>query len=478
MLFNSITFLIFLPIVFAIYWSLHRQLRWQNIFVVIASYVFYGWWDWRFLVLIAFTTVCSYISGLLIENAHSRRWSRTYMWLNISINVAILCLFKYFDFFAANFAAMLAAVGIHTDAVTLHLVLPVGISFYTFQALSYSIDVYRGKISATHDPIAFFAFISFFPQLVAGPIERATNILPQFSRQRKFDYKMAVSGLQLMLWGFFKKMVIADNVAPYVDSVFNNYASCGALTLFAAAIQFTIQIYCDFSGYSDIGIGTARLFGIQLMRNFHLPYFSRSVNEFWRRWHISLMSWFRDYIYIPLGGNRVKKHKIVRNTMIVFLISGLWHGAMWTFVFWGAYSGLTLLPAVIRGRKDSYKGTIAGGDRKLPSFYESLLMGRTFLIVLLGWILFRALTVADAWNYITGMFTRWGTHTPVEGKETFIWIILLFVAEWLSRHRESPLCFAGNGLMRYRAARWTVYWLVCVIILLFFRIQSFIYFQF
>lgn len=478
MLFNSLTFLLFLPIVFAAYWSLKGSLRWQNILVVVASYVFYGWWDWRFLLLIAFTTACSYASGLLIAGSDSRRRKKFWMWLNIAINLGILAIFKYFDFFAANFAALLNSVGITVDGITLGLVLPVGISFYTFQALSYSIDVYREKIKPTHDPVSFFAFISFFPQLVAGPIERAVNILPQFEHERTFDYAMAVSGLRLMLWGFFKKTVVADNLGPYVDSVFANYETAGSLTLIGAALMFTIQIYCDFSGYSDIGIGTGRLFGIQLMRNFNLPYFSRSIGEFWRRWHISLTSWFRDYVYIPLGGSRVKSQKIARNTLVVFLVSGLWHGAAWTFVAWGAYHAVMFMPGIIRGKKDKFKNSTVAENRRWPSFYESLLMGRTFLLVAIGWILFRSDSLSDAWTYICHMFTRWNVHTPVEGKGSFIWIAILLVAEWFSRHKESPLSFEGHGLMRYRIARWTVYWLIVVCIILFYRLQSFIYFQF
>lgn len=478
MLFNSLTFLLFLPIVFAAYWSLRGSLRWQNILVVVASYVFYGWWDWRFLLLIAFTTACSYASGLLIAGSDSRRRKKFWMWLNIAINLGILAIFKYFDFFAANFAALLNSVGITVDGITLGLVLPVGISFYTFQALSYSIDVYREKIKPTHDPVSFFAFISFFPQLVAGPIERAVNILPQFEHRRTFDYAMAVSGLRLMLWGFFKKTVVADNLGPYVDSVFANYETAGSLTLIGAALMFTIQIYCDFSGYSDIGIGTGRLFGIQLMRNFNLPYFSRSIGEFWRRWHISLTSWFRDYVYIPLGGSRVSSQKIARNTLVVFLVSGLWHGAAWTFVAWGAYHAVLFIPGIMRGKKDMFKNSTVAENRRWPSFYESLLMGRTFLLVAIGWILFRSDSLSDAWTYICHMFTRWNVHTPVEGKASFIWIAVLLVAEWFSRHKESPLSFEGHGLMRYRIARWTAYWLIVVCIILFYRLQSFIYFQF
>ena len=309
MLFNSFEYLLFLPIVFLLYWfvfdyalrSCKHQLLWQNFFVVIASYIFYGWWDWRFLILIAITTILSFLSGLGIERARSQRGKKAVMIANIVVNLGILGVYKYYDFFAREFAELF---GIESDFLLLHLILPVGISFYTFQALSYAIDVYRKQIEPTHDIVAFTAFLSFFPQLVAGPIERATNLLPQFQRKRHFDYTQAVDGMRQILWGLFKKIVVADNCATYVDTVFADISNQSGSTLLLAAVLFTFQIYGDFSGYSDIAIGTAKLFGIKLMRNFNVPYFSRDIAEFWRRWHISLTTWFRDYVYIPLGGSR------------------------------------------------------------------------------------------------------------------------------------------------------------------------------
>ena len=355
MLFNSLQFAIFLPIVFLLYWFVFdrflgkskHQLRLQNAFVVVASYVFYGWWDWRFLLLIAFTSFCSWGSGMLMQRVATQTATTSMVdgkdvdyqlvrkiqkWIaaaNIVLNLLILAVFKYYDFFVTEFAQLFH---ISTDGLLLKVILPVGISFYTFQALSYSIDVYRGKIEPTKDIIAFFAFISFFPQLVAGPIERATNLLPQFLKKREFDYDTAVDGMRQILWGLFKKIVVADNCAVYVDQVFSSYTEQSGSTLLLAAVFFTFQIYGDFSGYSDIAIGTAKLFGIKLMRNFNVPYFSRDIAEFWRRWHISLTTWFRDYVYIPLGGSRVSKAKVVRNTFIIFLLSGFWHGANWTFI--------------------------------------------------------------------------------------------------------------------------------------------------
>lgn len=335
MLFNSIEYLIFLPLVFLLYWfgfdrfikKSKYQLQLQNAFVVVSSYVFYGWWDWRFLFLIAFTSLCSWGSGILIGKTKSKKRAKMWMWLNIILNIGILATFKYYDFFVTEFAQLFH---ISMDGLLLKVVLPVGISFYTFQALSYSIDIYRGKIEPTKDVIAFFAFISFFPQLVAGPIERATNLLPQFLKKREFDYDTAVDGMRQILWGLFKKIVVADNCATYVNDVFG-WPHSGSENLIAA-IFFTFQIYCDFSGYSDIAIGTAKLFGVQLRQNFKVPYFSRDIAEFWRRWHISLTTWFRDYVYIPFGGSRVRKALVIRNTFIVFLLSGFWHGANWTFI--------------------------------------------------------------------------------------------------------------------------------------------------
>lgn len=336
MLFNSIEFFLFLPLVFIVFWLLAKSQKQQNIVIVAASYLFYGWWDWRFLLLIAFTSLCSFGSGIAIDyfigNRKKQKWVST---ANIVVNLLILGTFKYYNFFAESFAGLFNSFGYQMDAVTLNVILPVGISFYTFQALSYSIDVYQGKIKPTKDIIQFFAYICFFPQLVAGPIERATNLLPQFGAYRSFNYPMAVDGFRQMLWGFFKKVVIADNCASIVNLYWNAHNELSGLMLIQIAVLFSFQIYCDFSGYSDIAIGCAKLFGIKLMRNFNMPYFSRNLADFWRRWHISLMSWFRDYLYIPLGGSRCSRWQFYTNLLIVFLVSGLWHGANWTFIVWG-----------------------------------------------------------------------------------------------------------------------------------------------
>ena len=378
MLFNSIEFAIFLPVVFLLYWFVfNRNLKLQNLFIVVVSYVFYGWWDWRFLFLIAFTSLCSYLSGILIEKYRDRpRRAKTVNVLNIVVNLLILGVFKYYNFFVTSFADLF--LGGKTDGLLLKVILPVGISFYTFQALSYSIDVYRGKMEATRDVVQFFAYVSFFPQLVAGPIERATNLLPQFAKPRTFDYETGVDGMRQILWGLFKKMVVADNCAVYVDQVFSSGQAHSGCTILLAAVFFAFQIYGDFSGYSDIAIGTAKLFGIKLMRNFNVPYFSRDIAEFWRRWHISLTTWFRDYVYIPMGGSRCSKAKIIRNTLVIFLLSGFWHGANWTFIAWGVYHALLFLPLILLGKNRKYRDVVAE-NRFFPTWKEASQMLLTFL---------------------------------------------------------------------------------------------------
>ena len=443
MLFNSPEFLLFLPLVFAVYWLFGSCLRLQNLFVVAASYVFYGWWDWRFLFLIVFTSLCSFASGLLIEHFHNhRRRQQAVSAANIVLNIGILGVFKYYNFFVDNLAALLAATGYQPDWVTTDIILPVGISFYTFQALSYSIDVYQRKLPATHDPIEFFAYISFFPQLVAGPIERATNLLPQFQRQRTFDYAKAVDGCRQMLWGFFKKLVIADNCAVVVNEYWPQYADLPGVTLFLLGVLFTFQIYCDFSGYSDIAIGCARLFGFNLMRNFNFPYFSRSIPEFWRRWHISLTTWFRDYIYFPLGGSRCDRWKVIRNVYIVWAVSGLWHGANWTFVCWGLFHATLLAVYNLLGISTKYQHVVACG-RLLPTVKEALQMALTFVLAVIGWIIFRAETMTQAAGYLGHMFRNPLPYGGIGSNSGVVVMVLallpgiaLLIVEWFNRRYE------------------------------------------
>ena len=485
MLFNSIEFLIFLPLVFFGYWFVFKSLRWQNLFVVAVSYLFYGWWDSRFLLLILFTSLCSYLSGVYLEKCAGNR--SVQKWIsagNILLNLSILGVFKYFDFFTENLVNVLHLLGWDADYVTLNILLPVGISFYTFQALSYTIDVYQGKIKATHDIVAFFAYISFFPQLVAGPIEPATHLLPQFLRPRNFDCDLALDGIRQMLWGFFKKVVVADNCALFVNGVFENYQTLDGSTLFLGAFFFTIQIYGDFSGYSDIAIGCARLFGIDLMQNFKYPYFSRDIAEFWRRWHISLTTWFRDYIYIPLGGSRAGKWKSFRNTLVIFLVSGFWHGANWTFVAWGAYHALLFLPLLLLGQNRRYRDSVAENSF-LPSVKELTQMGVTFLLVLLGWILFRSEDISQADVYLERMFNASLFSAPqLVGlgfgqlllKKCFFFTTLMFIVEWIGRKQAHGLMIEDLSL----PVRYVIYTVLLIIIYGFdaSNPQGFIYFQF
>ena len=509
MLFNSFEFAIFLPIVFLLYWFVFdyaiskckHQLLLQNLFIVVASYIFYGWWDWRFLILIAITTLLSFLSGIGIEKAPTQRGKKAVMIANVIVNLGILGVYKYYDFFAREFAEFF---GMEADFLLLHLILPVGISFYTFQALSYSIDVYRRQIAPTHDIVAFTAFLSFFPQLVAGPIERATNLLPQFQKKRSFDYATAVDGMRQILWGLFKKIVVADNCATYVDTVFADISGQSGSTLVLAAVLFTFQIYGDFSGYSDIAIGTAKLFGIKLMRNFHVPYFSRDIAEFWRRWHISLTTWFRDYVYIPLGGSRPDTSSLspnslfassptaytkciaVRNTFIIFLLSGFWHGANWTFVLWGAYHALLFVPLLLMNKNRRYRDMVAtitlpDGTIKtklLPSLKETGQMLLTFALAVLGWIIFRVQEVGDVWIYVTNITQSSLFTMPmviVGLKKTCLAIGILLVVEWFNRAKSHALDIATlHPILRYIC----YYALILIMLEYGANAQSFIYFQF
>ena len=480
MLFNSFEFLLFLPIVFLLYWFMFRGRRWQNLLVVVASYVFYGWWDWRFLLLIAFTSLCSYASGRLLEHYEGqRRRQQMVSAANIVLNLGILGIFKYYNFFVENLDALFGIMGYHLDWVTMNVILPVGISFYTFQALSYTIDVYQKKLPATHDPVEFFAYISFFPQLVAGPIERATNLLPQFQRERRFDYARAVDGCRQMLWGFLKKLVIADNCATVVNDYWGQYSELPGLTLFLLGVLFTFQIYCDFSGYSDIAIGCARLFGFNLMRNFNFPYFSRSIPEFWRRWHISLTTWFRDYIYFPLGGSRCEKWKIIRNIYIVWGISGLWHGANWTFVSWGLYHATLLAIYNLFGINTKYKQVVAFGHH-LPSIKEILQLSLTFFLTVIGWIIFRAESLHQTVGYLSAMVSNpFLSAHPLHRKPCILFCLLLLIIEWLQRNKQHALQFSMQKPFNYKIVRWSIYYLILVMIMKFAGTsQAFIYFQF
>ncbi|MDR1897665.1 MAG: MBOAT family protein [Prevotellaceae bacterium] len=488
MLFNSFDFALFLPIVFALYWFVFKNnLRLQNLFIVGASYVFYGWWDWRFLLLMTFTIVCSWTSGLLIKKIRDkrdvaekdcRRRAITVTATNIVLNLLVLGVFKYYNFFVQNFVEAFTLFGKPLNVQTLKIILPVGISFYTFQALSYSIDVYRKKIAPTKDVVAFFAFVSFFPQLVAGPIERATNLLPQFCAKRRFDYAQAVDGMRQILWGLFKKMVVADNCAITVNQIFDTYTDCSGSMLALGAVLFAFQIYGDFSGYSDIAIGTARLFGFNLMRNFAFPYFSRDIAEFWRRWHISLTTWFRDYIYIPLGGSHGSKLQKIRNTFVIFLVSGFWHGANWTFVVWGAFHALLFLPLLLVGNNRKYIDTVAANSL-LPSVKELFSILITFALVTIGWIIFRAENLQQAFDYISGMCSSslLSIPSPLIGKKAMLFSAVLIAVEWFGRKNRYAIEKIGLG-WKWQF-RWMMYHAITMLIIMFAgQGQDFIYFQF
>ena len=477
MLFNSFDFAIFLPIVFILYWFVfHKSIKAQNLLLVVASYVFYGWWDWRFLFLILFSTLVDYTIGRALGTAQNKRSRKLLLGVSILVNIGLLGFFKYYNFFLDNFVEAFSFFGTSFEASRLDIILPVGISFYTFQTLSYTIDVYRKKLEPTKNLIAFTAFVSFFPQLVAGPIERATNLLPQFFRKSTFKSDQAIIGIKQIIWGLFKKIVIADNCAQYVNEIFGNYDSLSSATLLLGAVYFAFQIYGDFSGYSDIAIGTARLFNFKLMTNFRYPYFSRDIAEFWRRWHISLSTWFRDYVYIPLGGSRGSQLKQIRNVFIIFLVSGFWHGANWTFLVWGAINALFFIPLLLAKRNRNHTDTVAQG-RFLPSFREGITMLGTFGIVTIGWIFFRADSVAVAADYIKHLFQFSFRFDMLDIERysfeiiPFIGILLLF--EWFSRNEEFPL-FSN----RFALPKVSLVLLLILVFGSFSTIQDFIYFQF
>ena len=411
MLFNSVEFFVFLPVVFTFYWICQKNLKLQNIFILAASYFFYGWWDWRFLSLIFLSTLVDFFVGLLIDKSltHSpqkeKKLRKLLLFISIVFNLSLLGFFKYYNFFIESFVDSVALLGYQIQSVwTLKVILPVGISFYTFQTLSYTLDIYKGKIKSTQDFLSFAAFVSFFPQLVAGPIERASNLLPQFLQKRNFKYEQGVQGLRLILWGMFKKVAIADMVAGRTDTIFSTYQHLDSASLLLGAIYFSVQIYCDFSGYSDIAIGTAKLFGFELMSNFRFPYFSRNIGEFWRRWHISLSSWFRDYLYIPLGGSRTGKWRSLRNICITFLVSGFWHGSNWTFLAWGFVHALLFVPSYLIGTNRKHISKIVAHNKFLPSPLEIIQMLFTFFSVTIAWIFFRSPTLLDALIYIKRIF--------------------------------------------------------------------------
>ncbi|MEH6535811.1 MAG: MBOAT family O-acyltransferase [Psychroserpens sp.] len=478
MLFNSLDFAVFLPIVFVLYWFVtQRNLKIQNILILVSSYVFYGWWDYRFLALITFSTVIDYLIGLQLAKSEDQSKRKLLLWTSILVNIGFLGFFKYYNFFVDNFVEAFSFFGNEIQPNTLYIILPVGISFYTFQTLSYTIDIYKRKLKPTSDFVAFGAFVSFFPQLVAGPIERATNLLPQFYKKREFKYNNAVDGLRQILWGLFKKIVIADNCAYFVNTIFDNYTDYGASTLFLGAVFFAFQIYGDFSGYSDIAIGTSRLFGFNLKQNFAFPYFSRDIAEFWRRWHISLSTWFRDYVYIPLGGSRGSIWNQIRNVFIIFLVSGFWHGANWTFIVWGGLNALYFLPLLIIKRNRVHTNVVAE-FKVFPNLKECFGMLFTFIITVIAWVFFRADSVSHATQYLSRIVDVSFFNIP-EIRPTFLFVLIFIfiLIEWAGRRQ----LYAIQTLwFRFpRIIRLFIYYLIAMTIFLYGgKEQEFIYFQF
>jgi alginate O-acetyltransferase complex protein AlgI len=478
MLFNSFPFAVFVPIVFLLYWFVfQKSLKAQNILLLLASYFFYSCWDWRFLFLLLFSTALDYFSGLQLEKNTDTKIRKFWLYSSVGINLSFLGVFKYFDFFVLSFQSLLLKCGLSLDVFTLNIILPVGISFYTFHGLSYVIDVYKKRIAAENNFIEYAVFVSYFPLLVAGPIERATHLLPQIKVKRNFNYDQAISGLYQILWGLFKKVVIADNCAHFANTIFNDPSQYSGSTLIMGALFFTFQIYGDFSGYSDIALGVSRLFGIELLKNFAFPYFSRDIAEFWRRWHISLSSWFKDYLYIPLGGSKGGKSMQIRNTFIIFLVSGFWHGANWTFLIWGLLNALYFLPLLLTN-KNRTNIEIVAKNSWLPSFKESCQMAITFSLTVFAWIFFRANSVSLAVLYIKGIFTKSLLSVP-EVRPTFLIVLLLFfiVIEWLGR--EGGFALDNFRKQGNRFFRWSFVMLILVLLFVFGKEeQQFIYFQF
>jgi len=476
MLFNSFEYLIFLPVVFILYWFVFaNKLKVQNLLLLIVSYIFYGWWDWRFLSLIIFSSFVDYFCGIHIEKSTNPKSKKQWLILSMFINLGLLGFFKYFNFFSTSLSEAFLSLGYQLDAFTLNVILPVGISFYTFQTMSYTIDVYRGQLKPTKDIVAFFAFVSFFPQLVAGPIERASNLLPQFYKKREFSYDKAADGLRQILWGLFKKIVVADNCALIVNEVFSDASNLNSSSLVVGAIFFAFQIYGDFSGYSDIAIGTSRLFGFNLMQNFAFPYFSRDIAEFWRRWHISLSTWFRDYVYIPLGGSRGGTWDKVKNTFIIFIVSGFWHGANWTFIIWGGLNALYFLPLLLL-KKNRVNTDVVALSGYFPSIKEITNMFITFTLTIFAWIFFRADTVNNAFVYIKSIFSKSILSFPEIDLKPFIYIAILILFEWVHRTKQHGL---EINYIKIAPIRWSIYVFVfCLILILGAQSQSFIYFQF
>lgn len=478
MFFNSLGFAIFFVVVFFLYWFVFKKsLKIQNYFLVACSYFFYACWDWRFLLLLAFSTILDFVSGLQIDKAPTQAKKKFWLILSVGINLGFLGFFKYYNFFVESFAELLTLIGFTPHLSTLNIILPVGISFYTFHGLSYVFDIYNNKIKPSHNWSNYTLFVSFFPLLVAGPIERATHLLPQVEKERTFNYSQAIDGLRQILWGLFKKVVIADNCASLVNTVFATHEHQNGSALALGAVLFAIQIYGDFSGYSDMALGTARLLGFELLQNFRYPYFSRDIAEFWRRWHISLSSWFKDYLYIPLGGSRGGMAKTIRNTFIIFLVSGFWHGANWTFLMWGVLNALFIMPSIILKTNRNNLDTVAQG-RLLPNLKEIGQLILTFCLSSFAWIFFRAESISTSFAYIREMFSSSLFDKPSAISGTVIlYVIFFMIIEWFGR--ENKYALEKIGLKWKAPFRWGFYYmLILAVLFLGGEQQEFIYFQF
>lgn len=474
MLFNSLEFFFFLPIVFIGYWFVFKpSLRLQNLFILVASYFFYGWWSWAFTGLLLLSTILDFAYGFGVASSDQKK-AKLFLWLSIINNLGILGVFKYYNFFATQFQQGLESLGFHSNPTLLNIALPIGISFYTFHGMSYVFDIYRGQQKPVRNFVDYAVFVSFFPLLVAGPIERASHLLPQVQKVRIFNYQQAVEGLRLILWGLFKKVVIADSIAQLVDPVFNHYQDYNSSSLLLAAFGFAIQIYGDFSGYSDIALGTAKLFGFELLSNFRFPYFSRDIAEFWRRWHISLSSWFKDYLYIPLGGSKNGLRTAVRNTFVIFLVSGFWHGANWTFLAWGFLHACAFLPLLLSQKNRENSGEIVAFHRKLPTLKEFIKLLATFSFVCFAWIFFRSDSLAHAISFIQYSLQNWWGHQVIEAKSILFYSFIFLLFDWYLRRDERHLKVPKQRWLRY-----LIYLgLAFSILLKMDAEQSFIYFQF
>ncbi|UMY65846.1 MULTISPECIES: MBOAT family protein [unclassified Flavobacterium] len=478
MLFNSISYALFLPVVFWLYWFVTKKsLTWQNIMLLVASYIFYGFWDWRFLFLLGFSTLLDFYSGIMVHRSQTKAIKRMWLIISVGINLGFLGFFKYYNFFVSSFADLMEKFGYKPDLFILKIILPVGISFYTFHGLSYVFDIYNDRIKPTRNLVNYTLFVSFFPLLVAGPIERATHLLPQIEKPRVFQYEKMVDGLRQILWGLFKKIVIADSCAHFANIIFNDSAHQSGSDLVLGALFFTFQIYGDFSGYSDIALGSARLLGFELLKNFNFPYFSRDIAEFWRRWHISLSSWFKDYLYIPLGGSKGGNWMRIRNTFIIFLVSGFWHGANWTFIVWGGLNALFIMPSIIRKTNRNNIEIVAKG-RLLPSLRETFQLITTFALAVFAWIFFRAESLSHAFSYIKGIFSASLFTVPTHTSAALFALIAAFVViEWLGR--ENNYALERFALKTATPLRWTFYFVLLAMVFAFgSNEQEFIYFQF